>query len=172
MASCAAKFMHPKRKTTVNLGGVECAYSERRSYGRCDPVCSGYTGLHPSGKWSTWSPGRFAIPEDEEELRSAYRRMQTAHSRWPASDGGRYFYFTDEKLRVSCANCQLVCSPDRQERKRRYKILAQSGVVIQHTDGRLDAVSPREAERHLAAMPVGRRALYEDVNNGGIGVLA
>jgi epoxyqueuosine reductase QueG len=163
MASCAANFMHPGKMTHITLGGVECAYAERRGYGRCDPVCSGYTGLHPSGRWSTWSPGRFALPEESNALRAAYRRMQAAHSRRPASEGGRYFYFTDDKLRVSCANCQLVCCPDGDERKERYQMLSKSGVVIQHPDGRLEAVSPREAEKHLAAMPAGTRALYEDV---------
>lgn len=162
MASCTAGFMHPKEKASITFGGMECVYSKRRSYGRCDPVCSGYTGLHPSGKWSTWSPGRFAIPEDEQELRSAYKRMQTAHDRWPASEGGRYFYYIDEKLRVSCANCQLVCCPDKGERKARYKMLTGSGVIVQHSDGRREAVTPEEAKKLLAAMPAERRALYED----------
>jgi epoxyqueuosine reductase QueG len=162
MASCVAKFMHPKEKTSVTLGGFECVYSRRRSYGRCDPVCSGYTGLHESGKWSTWSPGRFAIPEDEDARRIAHQRMEAAHGQWPASDGGRYFYFLDDKLRVSCANCQLVCCPDKNERKARYKMLTGSGVVIQLPDGRREAVSPDAAKRRLAAMPVEKRALYED----------
>lgn len=162
MASCAADFMHLRQKTSITLGGVDCVYSRRRSYGRCDPVCSGYTGLHPSGKWSTWSPGRFPIPEDENDRRRAYHRMLTAHGRWPASEGGRYFYYTDDKLRVSCANCQLVCCPDKNARKERYKILTTSGVMIQHPDGRFEAVTAREAERFLAALSPEQRALYED----------
>jgi len=123
MASCVAGFMDRREKTSISLGGFEVTYSKRCNYGRCDLVCSGYTGLHSSGKWSTWSPGRFAIPKNDDELRPAYERMQRAHNKWPASEGGRYFYFMDEKLRVSCANCQLVCCPDKNERKARYKML-------------------------------------------------
>ena len=46
MAVCVARFMDPKEKTTITLGGETISYSRRRDYGRCDCVCSGYTGLH------------------------------------------------------------------------------------------------------------------------------
>ncbi len=163
MASCAADFMHPREKTTVMLGGYEVVYSKRRDYGRCDLVCSGYTGLHPGKKWSTWSPGRFQIPERDDELPKAHAKMQKAHGQWPQSEGGRLFYFTDDKLRVACANCQLVCCPDKDERKKRYQMLTQSGVIIQNADGRRQAVSKETAERLFDDMPVAQRALYEDI---------
>lgn len=161
MASCISGFMHPKEKTTITLGGQAFEYSKRRNYGRCDCVCSGYTGLHASGKWSTWSPGRFSIPEDDEDLIRAYSRMQRAHGKWPASEGGRLFYFMDEKLRVSCANCQLVCCPDKRERRSRYKMLTESGVVLQNTDGSLTVVPAEDAAERFAAMPDSRKTLYE-----------
>jgi epoxyqueuosine reductase len=88
--------------------------------------------------------------------------MQTAHGKWPASAGGRYFYFSDAKLRVSCANCQLVCCPDKDERKARYKMLTESGVVLQNSDGSLEAVSPKNAKKRLASLSVPQRALYQD----------
>ncbi len=160
MASCVSGFMHPQKKTTVTLGNTRTAYSKRRNYGRCDCACSGYTGLHSSGKWSTWSPGRFVIPENDADLRSAYIKMQRAHGKWPASPGGRYFYFMDEKLRVTCANCQIVCCPDKEERKARYNMLTDSGVVFQNDDGSLEAVSPEKANLRLASMSDTRRALY------------
>ena len=163
MASCVAGFMNLKEKASISLGGHEFMYSKRRNYGRCDLVCSGYTGLHSSGTWSTWSPGRFAIPKNDDKLRTAYERMQRAHGKWPASAGGRYFYFTDDKLRVSCANCQLVCCPDKNERKERFNMLTESGVVLQNSDGSLEAVSPENAGKRLASMSVTQRALYEDI---------
>jgi epoxyqueuosine reductase QueG len=162
MAACVAKFMSQRKKTSVHLGGFEATYAGRRDYGRCDVVCSGFTGLHSSGKWSTWSPGRFAIPESDAELRSANERMQRAHAKWPESEGGRYFFYMDDKLRVSCANCQLVCCPDKDERKTRYKLLTGAGVVIQHADGSRAAVSRETADRMLASMSASRRSLYED----------
>jgi epoxyqueuosine reductase QueG len=163
MASCIAGFMNQREKTSISLGGFEVAYSKRRNYGRCDLVCSGYTGLHSSGKWSTWSPGRFAVPKRDDELRPAHERMQSAHSKWPASEGGRYFYFMDEKLRVSCANCQLVCGPEKEERKARYKMLTKSGVIILNSDGSREAISPEDAYKRFESMPITQKALYEDI---------
>lgn len=162
MASCVAGFMDPREATVVSLGGRPFSYSRRRSYGRCDPVCSGFTGLHASGKWSTWSPGRFPVPERADELQPAFERMREAHGRRPAAPGGRRFFFTDQKLRVSCANCQLVCCPDKKERLARYRMLTRSGVVVQHPDGRLEALRPDAARDHLAALPGNARALYEE----------
>jgi len=167
MASCVARFMSRREETSLSLGGHTVSYSKRRHYGRCDLVCSGYTGLHQSGKWSTWSPGRCAVPDADDDLAAAHEGMQEAHRQWPAAAGGRYFFFTDDKLRVSCANCQLVCCPDRKEREARYAMLTRSGVVIQHDDGSLTALSPEEARRVLRSMPASRRALYEDTNRKG-----
>ena len=162
MAACVSGFMDSEKKTAVSLGGHAVSYSRRRNLGRCDCVCSGFTGLHASGKWSTWSPGRFAIPAEDAAIPAAYARMQAAHGKWPPSEGGRYFYFTDDKLRVSCANCQLVCCPDKNERKARFKMLTGAGVVVQHPDGRREAMPPEAGEAFLSDMPPERRALYED----------
>lgn len=162
MSSCVGEFMDTREETTLSLGKHEVTYSKRRHNGRCDPVCSGYTGLHSSGKWSTWSPGRFKIPIRDDELSDAYVRMQTAHGQWPKSEGGRYFFFLDDKLRVSCANCQLVCCPDKKERAARYKMLTQSGVILQKADGCLVAVPPAMAKEVFSTMPPAQRRLYED----------
>ena len=61
----------------------------------------------------------------------------------------------------TCGHCQLVCHPDKEVRQKRYKMLTEGGVVIQHPDGSLQAVSPEEAKKHLAAMTPDMRALYE-----------
>jgi epoxyqueuosine reductase len=163
MASCISDFMDTRDKTCISLGGVEFEYSKRRQYGRCDCVCSGYTGLHSSGKWSTWSPGRFVIPDNDEGLAPAQERMARAYRNWPAAPGGRYFFYRDEKYRTVCGNCQLVCCPDKDERRARHKMLVEGGVVVQNLDGSLEAVSSQDAVKRLASMPTARRALYEDL---------
>ena len=68
MASCQSGLMDPEEEETIALGGAEFTYSKRRNYNRCGFVCGGFTGLHPSGKWSTWSPGRFPIPVNDEDF--------------------------------------------------------------------------------------------------------
>jgi hypothetical protein len=42
-------------------------------------------------------------------------------------------------------------------------MLNQSGVVIQCSNGTLEAVSPEEAIEILSSMPDERRRLYEDI---------
>jgi len=52
----------------------------------------------------------------------------------------------------------------RQEvRKARYKMLIESGVVIQEPDGTRRVVSPEEAKEYIKSMPQERRKLYESI---------
>jgi len=162
-AACVTGFMSTPEKATVTLGGVEFSYTRRRSPNRCGYACNGLTGLHPSGKWSTWSPGRFVIPEEDDELRGAYNKAMRAFLDRPKNEGGYQHPSIPGKLvEIMCGNCQLVCHPDKAIRTKRFKLLTQSGVIIQHPDGSLAAVSPEEAEEHLAAMTPETRALYEE----------
>jgi hypothetical protein len=156
--------MHRKERATVTIGGVDFTYSKRRSYHRCDLVCGGFTGLARNGKWSTWSPGRFPIPRKEEEFLPAL--VKALGDSAPRPDMGGGFHHpampNHRKINMTCGNCQLVCHPDRAERERRYKLLTENGVVIQHQDGSLEAVSPEVAEKHLAEMSPEERAYYEE----------
>lgn len=163
MASCASGTMDPERKTTVTMGGEDFEYSRRRSYLRCEYVCGGFTGLHPSGKWSTWSPGRFDIPKEDEAFGPALMKGLTKYEDWPDMGGGYYHSLASKKLYLTCGNCQLVCHPQKEERKRRYKMLKESGVVVQNEDGSLEATTPEAAMDRMAAMEPQRRAIYEDI---------
>ena len=50
MSSCMSGLMDHDKLTSVSLGGHIFSYSKRRFYMRCEYVCGGFTGLHPSGK--------------------------------------------------------------------------------------------------------------------------
>ncbi len=163
MASCCSGMMSHDELTTVSLGGMEFRYSKRLDYLRCEFVCGGFTGLHPSGKWSTWSPGRFRIPESDEDFRPALVRGIKAHARWPDMGGGFHHILMGRKLHLTCGNCQLVCVPDKKERVRRHELLVGSGVVVQETGGAVRPVTPEEAREHLSAMSPEQRALYEEI---------
>ena len=163
MASCASGLMDREEKQTVTLGGIDFEHSRRKSYLRCEYVCGGFTGLHPSGKWSTWSPGRFPIPEKDEEFLPALMISLSRYSNWPDMGGGYYHVLSPHKMFLTCGNCQLVCHPDKEERKRRHRLLTESGVVVQNEDGSLQAVSPEAAKQRLKGLPQERRALYETV---------
>jgi epoxyqueuosine reductase QueG len=167
-SSCPSGFFRYGKtdKVTVTMGGVDFTYTQRRSYDRCSYVCSGQTGLHASGKWSTWSPARFPIPNDDENLAPIRKEAFEAWSERPELPGGGMqspitYSKTQRDVTLTCGNCMHVCHPDPEERKRRLELLKQGGVIIQHEDGSLQAVSPEEAKEHIAAMEPERRALYE-----------
>jgi epoxyqueuosine reductase QueG len=166
IAACPSGLISKDEKATVTMGGIDFTYAKRRSYSRCDYVCGGFSGLHPSGKWSTWSPARFPIPENDEEFLPALKDAAPAYKNRPKQDFGCNIYHPltpGNRLEFTCGHCQFICHPDKEVRQQRYTMLLHSGVVIQEPDGLLRAVSPQEAEKHLAAMDRETRALYEKV---------
>jgi epoxyqueuosine reductase QueG len=162
MSACASGLMSADEETTVSMGNVDFSYSKRKSYNRCEYVCGGFTGLHQSGKWSTWSPARFAIPENDEEFLPALINTVKPYRKRKKVDYGLYHPLVPgDLLEFTCGHCQLICHPDKNVRKERYKMLTNSGVVIQETDGSLKAVTPEEAEKHISRMDPEQKALYE-----------
>ncbi len=155
--------MHPEEKVTITLGGIDFSYSRRQSYHRCDYVCGGFSGLSKSGKWSTWSPARFPIPETDEAFRDALRSAVKPYLNRPRPGVGFHNHLMpgNQKGQFTCGHCMLICHPDKKVRTQRFKMLMKSGVVIQLEDGSLKAVSPEEAIEHLTVMSPDRRALYE-----------
>jgi hypothetical protein len=67
-------------------------------------------------------------------------------------------------MEYTCSNCHFVCHPNKEVRKARYRMLTESGVVIQEPDGTRRAVSPEEAKEYLKSMSPERRKLYESVS--------
>ena len=160
LASCCSGLMDPVQQTKVTLGEREFSYSKRKDYLRCEFVCGGMTGLHPTKKWSTWSPGRFAMPEDDRAFRDAMIKGIKAYSRRPAMEGGFPHILMRSKLYLTCGNCQLLCWPDPADRKENFRILTSSGAVIQKPDGSLERVSAGEAEAYVMGLDEERRSLY------------
>jgi epoxyqueuosine reductase QueG len=88
LSVCSSGYVDPVEKVTVTLGGKEFSYGKRRSNCRCLFVCGGLTGLNATGKWSTWSPGRFKIPEKDEDFISAISAATQAYLERPKFKGG------------------------------------------------------------------------------------
>ncbi len=163
-AACASGLMSKEEKVTVSLGGVEFNYSKRLSYNRCDYVCGGFSGLHPSGKWSTWSPARFPIPEKDEDFMPALLKAAEPYKKRVKPDFGCNIYHPlvpGNRLEFTCGHCQFVCHPDLEVRRERHKMIITSGVVVQSPDGYAKAVRPEEAEKYLETLDPETRALYE-----------
>ncbi|MBW2297958.1 MAG: epoxyqueuosine reductase [Deltaproteobacteria bacterium] len=161
-ASCASGYINGKERVSVSLGGVDFSYTRKRHHSRCDYVCGGFAGLHKSGKWSTWSPARFPIPEEDAAFYPALLNAVGPFLKRPKPDISVFnVLMPGDKVELTCGNCQLICHPDKDVRKARYKLLSRSGVMVQHPDGKREAVSPEDAQAHLAGMRDEERALFE-----------
>ena len=148
----------------MTMGGIDFSYSKKRHHSRGDYVCGGFTGLHKSGQWSTWSPGRFPIPENDEDFYAALLDTVGPYLKRPKTDLAVFnTIMPGDKVELTCGNCQLICHPDKEVRHRRYQILVESGVIVQNPDGSLEAVAPQEAEERIARMDTENRALYEKI---------
>ena len=145
LSVCSSGYVDPIEKVTVTLGGKEFSYGKRRSNSRCFLVCGGLTGLNATGKWSTWSPARFKIPEKDEDFIAAIPAATQAYLGRPKFKGGFYIcLIPGSRMEYTCSNCHLVCHPDKEVRKARYKMLIESGVVIQEVDGTRRVVSRKK----------------------------
>jgi len=160
---CVGGTIDTEEQVTVTMGGVEFSYVKFRNYHRCDLVCGGLTGLAKNGKWSTWSPGRFKIPEDDEAVMETMMEVLMASAPRPSIPGSFSVPMIPAPMDIvtTCNNCQLVCHPDAEVRMSRYKLLTKSGVVVQKPDGSLKAVTPDAAAKYLSEMPPDQRACYE-----------
>jgi epoxyqueuosine reductase QueG len=163
-AACASGFINAKERVAVSMGKMDFSYNKKRNHSRCDYVCGGFAGLHQSGKWSTWSPARFPIPDKDEEFYPALVKAVGPYLKRPKSNCAVFnTLMPGDKVELTCGNCQLICHPDKDVRKKRYKLLTESGVIVQRPDGTLEAVSPEEADKRLKEMKPEDRALYEEI---------
>ena len=163
-AVCASGFIDGEERVSVTMGGMDFSYSKKLHHNRCDYVCGGFTGLHKSGKWSTWSPGRFPIPENDEDFYAALLNTVGPFLKRPKTDMAVFnTIMPGDKVELTCGNCQLICHADKEVRKKRYKMLTKSGVIVENPDGSREAVSAEEAKKRLTAMDPETQALYEEL---------
>jgi hypothetical protein len=81
----------------------------------------------------------------------------------PEVPGGFYDAQKGTKTNIMCSACNLVCHPEKKVRAKRLKMWRTGGVSVQHEDGRIETLPLDEARAFLDAMPIERRALYEDI---------
>jgi len=162
---CAGEMFSREEETTVTIGGETFSYSKRVNCLRCTFVCGGFTGLHPSGKWSTWSPGRFDIPKEDNKLRSALLRGVSKYRRWPGrSEGGGGFENPAApgiNLRLTCGNCGIMCFGDKDKTRENYRLLTNAGCVIQREDGEILVLPSDEAAKVFEEMDGKHKRMYQ-----------
>jgi len=89
--ACPVGMFSETEKTSVTIGGRQFTHAARIDWARCGISCAGITGLHKSKKWSSWSPGRYEIPEDKNEFYQMIQRGTTAREQWPPMEGETVF---------------------------------------------------------------------------------
>ncbi len=171
VSACPVEMFDRTESMSFELGGRTYSYAKRISLVRCFICCGGYSGLDKSGTWSTWSPGRFTIPDDEQASVALLRKATDLSLNWPERPGG-YFSpvarrFSEEadcteglRTYLTCGNCRLVCWGDKQERAENLKLLRNSGCVVQRPDGTFEAVPSDAAETAFRKLDPETQALY------------
>ncbi len=147
-AVCQVGMMSSSETEVLRLGGRDHAIARKASNARCGICCGGWLGQHNYLHWSTWSPERLAIPDDDRQLETFFitqvgewhqtgdpmdRYMaQILEDRELGAHGKPLDHFDD-----TCGFCQLVCAATREDRKRDYKTIVNSGVVVRNSNGEL-----------------------------------
>lgn len=170
VSSCATEMFDKEKSKTVTIGGVDFTYSERRNLSRCFMCCGGATGLSKSGKWSTWSPGRMALPDTDghAELDPVLLRGRKNQLKRPPLPGGSESTlvlhdqpdFEMPKVFLTCGNCQLICWGDKKETAENMRILQKGGCIVQQPDGSVEALPQEEAEAAFSKLEPEHRELY------------
>ena len=162
---CAYQMFSDKEETTITLGGKEFSYSERMNKTLCMLTCGGCNGLHKSGKFSTWSPGRYDCPDNNEEAIRLFSMAMTSQKKRPLykDSSGGYVPATFSGggvVQLTCGNCNYVCAGNTKETAQRYKILVNSGCVIQREDGTLEVFPADKAKEEFERMDPKHQSLY------------
>ena len=164
VAACSSGMFDKAKETSVTIGGVTFSYSVRKNITRCAYVCGGFTGLNKSGKWSTWSPGRFDIPEDEVELDSVFLRAMFKYRDWPERTDGTPGFENPAlpgwNIHLTCGMCQNICWGNPEDTRENYRLLTNSGCIIQRENGEILVLPPDEAQRAFDEFPENHRLKY------------
>ena len=66
----------------------------------------------------------------------------------------------DVNMRLTCGCCQIVCSADKKARNENYKLLKNSGCVIQRENGDIEVLPPEDAAKEFDKMDPAHKILY------------
>ncbi len=164
--ACTASLFDKEKETTVTMGGEKFSYSERKNYVRCQYVCGGFTGLNKKGdkQWSTWSPGRFDVPEEDRKIMNIMFHAMNKYKKWPERTDGTGGYVSEAapglSIRLTCGICQNICWGNPEDTRKNYQLLINSGCVLQKPNGDIIVLPPDEAQKVFDSFPPEHRKLY------------
>jgi len=145
---CQGGFFSKDEQEIITVAGIEEVIGKRSSLSYCAAVCGGFIGQSRFKEWSTWSPYRFESYgiEDVKELplddtiddfhqELLYRAIM---------EGGRKAENLLKLTRTiliglhnkpkedyipTCGNCQIICGPTMEDKKKSYNLLKNSGCI-------------------------------------------
>jgi epoxyqueuosine reductase QueG len=183
---CALRMFGSEEIDSITIDGYKFQCAKRVNLARCQIVCGGLSGLEKDGRWSTWSPGRYPYPNTDKEVMKLLAISINNALKWPNDNeeiGFDIYELRDhepilralgedkEKLvkmiketKLTCGNCQLICWGDPKETAENYRILTNSGCVIQNENGKIQIFPAKEASSVFSEMdPKHQKLYYKDV---------
>ncbi len=141
-AVCPVGMISKKNVVTVRVAGIDEEIAEKRPNSCCWIGCSGYHGLEPNGKWSNWSPYRLQhpLPESKKELDALNARLMKSDPQMRLGNNSfqdyrKAMFDSDWFTNTVCGNCRSVCWHEREDRKKNWRLIINSGVVTLGLDG-------------------------------------
>ena len=64
-------------------------------------------------------------------------------------------------IRLTCGMCQNICRGNTKDTAENYKILTESGCIVQNPDGSVVILPPDKAEEHFKTLPRKHQKLYK-----------
>jgi epoxyqueuosine reductase QueG len=183
---CALRMFGSDELDSITIGGYTFSCAKRVNLARCQIVCGGLSGLDKSKKWSTWSPGRYPFPESDKEVMRILATSINNALKWPErgdeigidvyklkhheeflnalGDDKEKLVKMIKETKLTCGNCQLICWGDPKETAENYRILSNSGCVLQKENGEIIVLPYEDAERAFNEMnPKHRRLYYKEI---------
>jgi len=142
---CQVGMIHETRESHVTIGGKRHTHAKRGHNLRCIFCCAGFTGQDLHRQWSTWSPGRISLPDNDDNIVEFWNTF-AKENLWKHNYYSRCLsdlvFHSDygfirkprDRFRTTCGNCQLVCWETREQRRENYRILTSGGVVVEGPD--------------------------------------
>lgn len=139
---CQVAMMHPKQMDQVTIGGKVFTHCKKGHNLRCIMSCAGFTGQDKYQGWSTWSPGRIKLPDNDDNIVEFWDNFAKENA-WQHNYYSKVLsdltFHTEygflrkphDRFMTTCGNCQIVCWKSREERQENYDILVESGEVVE-----------------------------------------
>lgn len=142
---CQVGMIHKNEEVHVMIGGRRHTHARKGHNLRCIFCCAGFTGKDRHPEWSTWSPGRISLPDDDDDIVGFWNSFAKSnlwkHNYYSRCLGDLVFHSDygfirkpHDRFRTTCGNCQFVCWETREQRLENYRILTHGGEVVEGPD--------------------------------------